>query len=301
MSRHRRQTASFMSVTARLAMPLQYALTRMFTWTTTGVHAQMKELTQMSALAAILAVMIAAFAGVALSDRDALRRIVQTECMASYRSHSDPSPCERLVFPDAGDEQSGYAVLKDRKAGAHFLVIPIRTLAGIESPELLDPASTNYVAAAWKSRDALERWTGRTLPRNAVGLAINPRLARSQDQLHIHMECVGPMLYHALDSFAEQIGSTWTPVWIASRRYMAKRISEPELEQNSPLRLPADDISDAPRDRGAYTLVVVGRSFTSGPGFILLAGTRVPGGEGLLDATCAVASSAPLQASVNTR
>ena len=257
----------------------------------------MKALTQITALAALLLVLAAAAVGVTTSDRNALRRIV-TQCLTAYHQRGSHGPCEQLIVPRAGDESSGYVILKDRKPGAHFLLIPIRPIAGIESPELLDARTTNYVAAAWKSRDVLERWLGRHLPRDTVGLAINPQFARGQDQLHIHLECVGPTLYRTLNGLAEPDGTGWIPVWIASRRYLARRISEVDLEHDNPLRLPAEDIADAPKDRGAYTLIVVGRSFAAGPGFVVLAGMRTPGGEGLLDASCSVASSVPLSIGV---
>ena len=45
------------------------------------------------------------------------------------------------------------AVLADRKGGAHFLLIPTGTVAGMESPELLEPGTPNYFAAVWAARD----------------------------------------------------------------------------------------------------------------------------------------------------
>jgi len=41
-------------------------------------------------------------------------------------------------------------VLADRKGGAHYLLIPTQTMAGIESGELLDPEAPNYFAEAWQ-------------------------------------------------------------------------------------------------------------------------------------------------------
>src|SRR5579864_4609951 len=64
------------------------------------------------------------------ADRDALRHIVQDQCVPHWRSLHDPAPCTRIESPD-------FAVLADRKGGAHFLLIATQTLRGIEDPQLL--------------------------------------------------------------------------------------------------------------------------------------------------------------------
>ena len=52
-------------------------------------------------------------------------------------------------------ERQRYALLADRKGGAHFLLIPIRSISDIESPELEEPGAPNHFAAAWQARDRL--------------------------------------------------------------------------------------------------------------------------------------------------
>ena len=76
-------------------------------------------------------------------------------------------------------------MLADRKGGAHFLLIPTQTMAGIESNELLDPDSPNYFAEAWHARDLITRFVGHPVPRTAIGLAVNTAHSRGQDQFHI--------------------------------------------------------------------------------------------------------------------
>jgi CDP-diacylglycerol pyrophosphatase len=232
--------------------------------------------------------LIGVFAALRLHQRDALRRIVQDQCLPNFRQHADPAPCEYLV-PASTNPDNGYAILHDRKGGAHFLLIPIRTLTGIESAALLDHTATDYVAAAWRNRDVLERSVHRTLPRDAVGLAINPRTARGQDQLHIHIECVGASLHEALAAHTGDIGSAWSPLTIAGRSFQARRIPGDDFERANPIQLLASQLTGARRDRGSHTLIVAGMNFASGPGVIFLVGTGVPGGERLLDASCAVA------------
>jgi CDP-diacylglycerol pyrophosphatase len=224
--------------------------------------------------------------------RDALRRIVQTECLPAFLRHHDPAPCVRLVLPPAGGVADGYAVLKDRKPGAHFLLIPTRTLAGLESPEMRDPHIPNFLAAAWTERKVLDHWLGRTLPRDAVGLAINPHAARGQDQLHVHIECVGALLERVLSAHAGDLGSAWTPLSIAGRPFVARSVMGERFDGTNPIRLLADDLPGGGADLGAYTVVVAGRSFAAGPGVVVLAAKGAPGGETLLDARCAVAGAA---------
>src|SRR5271156_5490330 len=74
---------------------------------------------------------------------DALRQIVQDQCVINWTQHNDPAPCERVFLADARSSDSGYAVLTAPGGGAHYLLTPTQTLAGIESGELLDPDAQN--------------------------------------------------------------------------------------------------------------------------------------------------------------
>jgi CDP-diacylglycerol pyrophosphatase len=222
-------------------------------------------------------------------QRDALRRIVQEQCVPGFLQHGNPQPCETVVLSGAADD-AGYAILHDRKGQGHFLLIPTRTLGGIESAALLAPTAPDYVAAAWRHRDVLEHWFHHPLPRDAVGLAINPRLARGQDQLHIHIECVGLSLHQALTGLADTIGTHWTSLNLLGRRFQARIILGDGFEHANPVQLMAGELRNSPPDLGPYTLIVAGWTFRSGPGVIVLVATGRPGGETLLDATCAVAA-----------
>ena len=214
------------------------------------------------------------------ANRDALRQIVQEQCSVHWRAQHDPSPCDR-VSPD-------YAVLADRKGGAHFLLIPTRTIAGLESPAILDAATPNYFAAAWDARDLLDAAMSRQIPRDAVGLALNPQRARSQDQLHIHIECLGPQAHRALAEAAPHLTDDWSTLYVALFKYHALRIRGETLNEANPITIVARHVPDAGRPIGEYTLLLAGYTFKDGPGFILLAGTG-PAAELLLDSTCAVA------------
>lgn len=106
-----------------------------------------------------------------------------------------------------------------------------------------------------------------------MSLAVNSSAARSQNQLHIHIDCVSADVRRALTTYAEAIGPTWSPfpVPLAGESYRAMAVpgEEPAVE---PFRLLADGLSGGD-SMGGQTLVVVGSTGVDGaPGFVLLAG-----------------------------
>ncbi len=255
-----------------------------------------RRMRQRLTLLALLAAMAALGALTARSaDRDALRHIVQDQCLPHWRAAHDPAPCARVADPD-------FAVLADRKGGAHFLLIATQTVSGIEDPQLLRAGGPNYFEAAWHARDRLAAVMGHPLRREAVGLAVNSALARGQDQLHVHIECLQPRLQQALHAEAARIGAQWAPL-SAAFPYLAMRIRGEDLGAADPFQLVAGGVPGARAALGAYTIVVAGMQFDDGPGFVVLAGRTptsaalligpphqglVPPGETLLDSTCAV-------------
>jgi CDP-diacylglycerol pyrophosphatase len=241
------------------------------------------------AAVAVLAVVAAAPASDARpGDRDALRHIVVDECLVHWMQQHDPAPCERVYLSDAQRGNEGYAVLADIKGGAHFLLIPTTTVAGVESPEILAAQAPNYFAGAWQARDRVAAFLGYALRRDEAGFAINPQRARGQDQLHIHIECLGREIQRVLRGAAERLNDSWSPVELAGRQYQGVRVMGTELGRSNPFTLLAERMPGAREDMGAYTLLLAGMQFKAGPGFIILAGRNLPGAENFLDATCAV-------------
>jgi CDP-diacylglycerol pyrophosphatase len=223
-----------------------------------------------------------------LSGRDALRQIVQNQCVLNWSQHHDPAPCERVFLADPKNGSSGYAVLADRKGGAHYLLIPTQTMAGVDGNELLDPDMPNYFAEAWHARDLITKFVGHDVPRTAIGLAINTAQARSQNQFHIHIECLRKDVAESLQTAAVQLTDLWTPVSVAGATYQALRIMGEGLDGSNPFELLATLKPDVRHHMGDYTLVFAGMQFKNGPGFIALTATG-PTGELLLDSSCSVA------------
>jgi CDP-diacylglycerol pyrophosphatase len=230
--------------------------------------------------------------GSAHADPNALWEIVDDHCVPDQEQHGDPAPCADVDL-NAGEDK-GTAVLKDLVGATQFLLIPTGRIAGIESPELLAPDAPNYFAAAWRARSFVDERAGWTLPRDWVSLAINSEDARTQDQLHIHVDCVRPDVHAALTRHAADIGQDWAPfpVPLVGHRYSAIAVEGEDLDAVNPFQLLADGVAGARSDMGAQTLVVVGAYLADGrPGFIVLAdhvdvaAGDTAGGEALQDHT----------------
>ena len=245
----------------------------------------MPRLARLLIAVAILATLAAprAFA----ADPDALWHIVHDQCGPNMATRHMPAPC------DATDLSGGYAVLKDLHGATQLLLIPTDRITGIEAPQILAPGAKNYWQDAWQARPLFERRAG-PAPRQDLGLAINSKYGRSQNQLHIHVDCVRPDVRQALDANERQIGASWAKldVDLAGRRYHARRLESADLSANDPFRLLAQD-PEARADMGRETLVVIGANFKDGrPGFILLSDRAdllwgdIGHGEDLLDPTC---------------
>jgi CDP-diacylglycerol pyrophosphatase len=220
---------------------------------------------------------------------------VHNVCVPDQQVFSSPAPCAEV------DLDAGYVILKDPDpvAPTHFLLIPTARITGIEDPALLSPGAPNYWAQAWQARRYVDQSAGRVLRRDELSLAINSVYGRSQDQLHIHLDCIKPAVKAALRAHASVIGREWAPfpVPLAGEPYLAKRIEGADLAGTDPFRLLAT-LPEARAAMGEESLVVTGETGADGhPGFILLAGRTWPGfpnrwGEELQDHRCALARSA---------
>jgi CDP-diacylglycerol pyrophosphatase len=229
-------------------------------------------------------------------DPSALWKIVNGQCVPDEQTKQNPAPCAEVDLVDGATR--GYAVLKDRRGVAQYLLIPTARISGIDDPAILAPDAVNYFAAAWQARHFTENRLGSQQPRDAIVLAINSAYGRSQDQLHIHIDCVRPDVRRALTDHLEQVGSGWTPfpVPLVGHGYRAIRVNGDTLEGVNPFRVLADGDTQAAGAMARQTLVVVGEDFPDGSkGFVILDGTADPAsgnfgsGEDLQDHSCAIA------------
>jgi CDP-diacylglycerol pyrophosphatase len=234
-----------------------------------------------------------AAASPARADRMALWTIVHGQCEPHLEAGQGPKPCERVDLAEG--ENKGAALLKDLHGVAQFLAIPTSRVTGIEDPQILAPDAPDYFAYAWANRDALEARLGHALPREAVGVSINSEFSRSQDQFHLHIDCMNKGVAAALAEYKPSLDDQWRVMTVAlqGRRYWARRLDSADLSDAAPFRLLANGLPGAKDHMGAETLIVVGADFAGKPGFILLADqAELTGGghaEDLQDHDCAIA------------
>jgi CDP-diacylglycerol pyrophosphatase len=230
------------------------------------------------------------------ADPSALWRIVHDRCVPDEEKSHDPAPCA-LVDLSAG-EARGYVVLKDLVGATQFLVLPTARVGGIESPALLAADAPNYMQDAWAARRFVEARAPRPLSREDVSLAVNSVFGRSQNQLHIHVDCINLDVRAALARHLDAVGEAWKPFpeTLSGHAYIARRLLASDLVGVNPFLLLAEAGPDARAHMGDYTLFLAGASFAGKPGFILLADRANPlrgdfgSSESLQDHACALAA-----------
>jgi CDP-diacylglycerol pyrophosphatase len=224
-----------------------------------------------------------------------------------------------LVVPGDG----GYGVLKDRSPDKPFeyLVIPTAPVCGIEDPVLQEGRGPGYLKGAWQARgllrvphdtrpaqmvgvtiDTLEHVKamlrerlGADIPDDAIGLAVNGRTARAQDQLHIHIGCLKASVRDALRRHPP--GAAWgrVPEPLNGHAFFARSVSAAAWPGVNPFRELRALVGSDSAMNGAG-LVVAGAP--SGGFYVLASQAAVEAagvdrgtgfGEGLLDHSCGVA------------
>jgi CDP-diacylglycerol pyrophosphatase len=227
----------------------------------------------------------------AQADPNTLEKIVLGKCVPDEVENGKPAPCAAV------DLSGRYALLKDLVGASQYLLIPTDKVDGIESPDLAEPGAPNYFEDAWQSRTFMDKSLSRPVPRDVVGLAINSIRGRTQNQLHIHIDCVRHDVLDTLVHDSGAIGTGWAPLpdRLAGHVYEAMRLEAPDLSKVNPFALLADGQPAARADMGDETLVAVAQSLPDGAeGFYLLSDKvdlavgDVGSGEELLDHDCGV-------------
>lgn len=230
-----------------------------------------------------------------LSHPGVLWRVVHDGCLAAQTSIGVPAPCLEVNL------KRGYAIIKDPERATQLLLVPTRRIPGIESPLLLVDGSENYWFDAWSAKHWLEREVGAPIPHADLGLAMNSIFSRTQDQLHIHIDCVRSEARVLVDAAVPTLGRHWTgrPLRLGGTSYDALWIDGDDLARSNPFRLLAED-GRARGDMGSYSLALLGAERPGGPpGFVLLrshespANGGAPSGERLLDHHCQILKSDP--------
>jgi CDP-diacylglycerol pyrophosphatase len=211
------------------------------------------------------------------ANGQALWRIVHDQCVPDQRLRHEPSPCALVSIADG--EARGFAILKDRAGVAQHLLMPTAKITGIEDPAILQPEAINYFAQAWEERGLVEDRLGRKLARTHISIAVNSIYGRSQDQLHLHIDCLDSAVGDALRNSEAPTNGGWAErtILLKGRRYRVRWLDADKLATENPFKLLAQEIPGARKTMGAWTLALVGAEGPNGaPGFLLLADRADP-------------------------
>jgi CDP-diacylglycerol pyrophosphatase len=230
--------------------------------------------------------------GAGHGDPNALWKIVHDQCVPDQKQAHDPAPCA-AVFMEGNP--GGYAILKDRDGASQFLLIPTERISGIEDARLIREPGFGFFQDAWAARHFVFERLGKALPRDDVGLAVNSPVGRTQNQLHIHIDCVRADVRDALLRAEGKIGfDRPSPVHLVGRDYSAMKIASADLSGIDPFELVAKAAGANAMKKA--TAALVGATFASGEsGFYLLyleakpAAGEFASSEELLDHDCALA------------
>ncbi|NML32939.1 CDP-diacylglycerol diphosphatase [Paraburkholderia antibiotica] len=220
-------------------------------------------------------------------DSNALWKIVDVRCVPSQEATGTPGQCETV------DLDKRYVILKDILGRSQYLLMPTDRITGIESPLILAPDAKDYWRDAWDSRHYVQRAVKRELHDNQLGLEINSEYRRSQNQLHIHIDCMRREISTALADHAQDAPGEWRWTTLDGRRYRIMRVSSIS-GVDSPFRIVARD-NPNPATMSTQTILVTaaGPSAEKDGWLIVNSGIDVDGGtgtaEGLLDHACRVA------------
>jgi CDP-diacylglycerol pyrophosphatase len=205
-------------------------------------------------------------------------------CIEDQIRYGSPGPCEAVAE---------FAVLKDAAADkpTNLLLVPVKPTTGIESPELWGERAPNYFAYAWDNRWRLR---GRivaklkkenpkneakvdALTRDQIGLAVNSKATRGQDQLHIHVDCMLDEVRAGLDAAKAKIGEG---VWSAGELdlnpndkddkkrffYRVMHVKSDDLEEVNPFKVLAVRLKAADEAKRAALMAQQALVVTGAPG-----------------------------------
>lgn len=266
-------------------------ITAMITATVTAIGMSIEAgRARRTGVAATIAGLLLAAPAAAAPDpaRDVLWMALKT-CVLAKRVANRTFPC---LTVDLGDkDRPGSAVLRAPGEPTHIVVMPTDTVIGLEAPVLRGARGVAYWRAALTARHFVSDELKGRVPEGEVALAVNSARGRSQDQLHIHLDCLRPKVVEALNTHGRGVGANWKPfpVPLAGDRFLAMRVRAAEAETFNPFvaltRLPGrKDLT-----RTSFAAVAT-RPDDPEPGYLLLA-YRAPlaSAEDVMDHACTIA------------
>lgn len=243
---------------------------------------------------ALVILVVSAAAGADTGGRGLLWRVVQA-CLVNHSVTGAAFPC--LQVETANGASNGYAVLRAPLEDTHIILTPTVRTIGIEADQLRVTDAPNYFQDAWSARHFVTDGLARQPARDDLAMAINSRPGRSQDQLHIHVSCIRPVVKQSLRRQMTSIHSRdWTQISVSAHapRYWALALAGGDLAGVNVFDLVANGLKVSPGRMDDMTIVVAGSEGRGNdPGFIVLARQRSSRrldeahGEALLNHSCA--------------
>lgn len=207
-----------------------------------------------------------------------LWNILSGKCVPNFQKSGDPAPCAvvHLTGQKSDLGQRGFVVFKDRNGPAQYLVLPTEKITGIEDPTILAPGQVNYFAGAWTvGGKTFRQKLGRKIARDYVSVAVNSEYARSQDQLHLHVDCLSVKAHKELAHISPQLSGKWskTPFMISGYPFWVMHVKGGDVSHIHPFRLLAAGMPGAVQNMALWTMALAG---APDGGFYLLAGKADP-------------------------
>ena len=193
-------------------------------------------------------------------------------CLLDHRTLHSPAPCLSVTTRDRNDP--GYAILRNPFDKSHIILAPTVRLVGIEAPEAREPRIADYFAEAWSNRRLAFPQGLPDVPADDIGLAINSQRGRTQDQFHIHVDCLR-------EDVKERLATAWSPLppgqWSqvmlvdGGPPYSITRLAGSLADSNA-IDLSAAHLQLSKKEMPSLTLAIVAqRADPSDPRFVLLA------------------------------
>lgn len=226
-------------------------------------------------------------------------------CAANYAVTGASFPC--LAVDTGRGSNRGDVILRAPNDKTQVLVVPIAKTEAVKGA-MHSWKEPNFFQDAWRARKYVIAAAHHRLADHDIGLALNARPMRSQDQLHIHVDCVAQVTTNQLRRHDDEVyPGQWSKLRfpLMGRYYWAMRLSS-DLGRNDVVALAADLFELSPGAFESIGLAVIPRLVEKEPlGFYLLADQYIPHrdpnggyGEALLDHTCSADGE---EAGVRTR
>lgn len=214
-------------------------------------------------------------------DPNALWSVVHTLCVpVSYLGGA--FPCLKV------DRSAGYAVIRSPSSSMpDILITPTSYIEGVESLTALHGTYPNLWKAGWMSRELLGEAVHRHLAWNDVVLAVNSKLTRSQDHLHLHLGCINRQVEALISAEARRDGADWRKISLGA--YMPEvfiKFLTADAIETDLFALIDREIPGRQNLADSQTIALAGVVGSSKPGFALMVTLRPEPAESFLAPSC---------------